>query len=56
MNVLTFRPGSIGDCLMAKYFLENIRAVHPDTRATIAVPTRKAMVQDLLAAYPWIRA
>ena len=54
-RVLTFRPGSIGDCLMAKYFLEQVRAQSPDAECTIAVPTRVAMVRDLLAAYPWIQ-
>ena len=53
-KVLTFRPGSIGDCLMAKYFLEQVRAADPALRATLAVPTRVTMVRDLLAAYPWI--
>ena len=53
-EVLTFRPGSIGDCLMGKYFLEQIRTAYPELKATIAVPTRVGMVRDLLAAYPWI--
>ena len=53
-KVLTFRPGSIGDCLMAKYFLEQARADDPALQATLAVPTRVAMVRDLLSAYPWI--
>ena len=53
-KVLTFRPGSIGDCLMAKYFLEQVRAADPALRATLAVPTRVTMVRDLLSAYPWI--
>lgn len=54
-GVLTFRPGSIGDCLMAKYFVEQVRAAYPAIEATIAVPTRVHMVRALLAAYPWIR-
>ena len=54
-GVLTFRPGSIGDCLMGKYFLEQVRATHPALTATIAVPTRVRMVRELLAAYPWIQ-
>jgi ADP-heptose:LPS heptosyltransferase len=53
-NTLTFRPGSIGDCLMAKYFLENVRAAHPGGRYTIAVSSRVPMLRDLFAAYPWI--
>lgn len=53
-NVLTFRPGSIGDCLMAKYFLEQVRAAHPSARCTIAVPDRVGMIRDLFAAYPWL--
>lgn len=51
---MTFRPGSIGDCLMAKYFLEQVRAQSPDAECTIAVPTRVGMVRDLFAAYPWL--
>lgn len=54
-EVLTFRPGSIGDCLMAKYFLEQVRTKHPALTATIAVPTRVHMMRELLAAYPWIQ-
>ncbi len=54
-SVLTFRPGSIGDCLMAKYFLENVHAANPGAEVVIAVPTRLAMVRDLLAAYRWIK-
>lgn len=54
MKTLIFKPGSIGDCLMGKYFLENVRAHYPDARCAIAVPARKAMIQTLLAAYPWI--
>ncbi|MSU74404.1 lipopolysaccharide heptosyltransferase family protein [Candidatus Kaiserbacteria bacterium] len=54
-KVLTFRPGSIGDCLMGKYFLEQVRATYPGVEATIAVPTRVKMVRELLAAYPWIQ-
>jgi ADP-heptose:LPS heptosyltransferase len=53
-RVLTLRPGSIGDCLMAKYLLENIHAHMPDAQCSIAVPTRAPMIRNLLAAYPWI--
>ena len=40
---------------MGKYFLEQVRVVHPALTATIAVPTRVSMVRELLAAYPWIQ-
>ncbi len=53
-SALLFKPGSIGDCLMGKYFLEQVRAAHPAVRCTVAVPTRAGMVRDLYAAYPWI--
>lgn len=54
-NVLTFRPGSIGDCLMGKYFLEQVKSANPDATFTISVGTREGMVRDLFAAYPWIK-
>jgi len=53
-KALTFRASSIGDCLMGKYFLENIRAAHPSARCGLVVASRGAMLRDLLAAYPWI--
>ncbi len=53
-SVLTFRASSIGDCLMGKYLLENIRAARPGARCSLAVSSRTAMVRDLFAAYPWI--
>lgn len=53
-KVLTFRASSIGDCLMAKYFFENVRATHPKAQCVILVAGKSAMVRDLLAAYPWI--
>ena len=53
-KVLTFRAASIGDSLMGKYLLENIRAAHSDARFEIAVSSRASMVRDLFAAYPWI--
>jgi len=53
-KALTFRASSIGDCLMGKYFLENIRAAHPSARCGLVVAGRGAMLRDLLATYPWI--
>ncbi len=53
-SVLVFKPGSIGDCLMAKYFLENVRNTHPEARYAVAVSVRVKMVRNLFAAYPWI--
>ncbi|KKU56257.1 MAG: hypothetical protein UX77_C0002G0028 [Parcubacteria group bacterium GW2011_GWA1_47_11] len=53
-SLLTFRASSIGDCLMGKYLLENVRAAHPAARCALAVSSRTTMVRDLLAAYPWI--
>ncbi|MCX6787582.1 MAG: hypothetical protein NT108_00230 [Candidatus Kaiserbacteria bacterium] len=51
---LTFRASSIGDCLMGKYFLENIYKAHPEARCAIVVGSRGAMIRDLFAAYPWL--
>lgn len=53
-KALTFRASSIGDSLMAKYLLENIRAYSPFVRCGLVVANRGAMIRDLLAAYPWI--
>lgn len=53
-KALTFRASSIGDALMAKYLLENVRAQHPNARCAIVVAGRGGMIRDLLAAYPWI--
>ena len=53
-KALTFRASSIGDALMAKYLLENVRATHPEARCAIVVAGRSGMIRDLLAAYPWI--
>ena len=53
-KALTFRASSIGDCLMAKHFLENVRAAHPTARCGVVVANRGAMIRDLLRAYPWI--
>lgn len=53
-KALTFRPASIGDALMGKYFLENIRAEHPDARLGIVVGSRAGMLRDLFAGEPWI--
>ena len=53
-KALTFRPASIGDALMGKYFLENIRAEHPDARCAIVVGSRARMLKDLFAGEPWL--
>jgi ADP-heptose:LPS heptosyltransferase len=53
-KALTFRASSIGDCLMAKYFLENVHAKYPDARCGIVVASRSAMIKDLLAGSEWI--
>ncbi len=53
-KAIIFRPASIGDCLMGKYFLENIRARNPDARLAIVVGSRSDMVRDLFAGEPWI--
>ncbi|MCC6290743.1 glycosyltransferase family 9 protein [Candidatus Nomurabacteria bacterium] len=53
-KALTFRASSIGDCLMAKYLLENIHAKFPGARCGIVIAGRGAMIRDLFAAYPWI--
>lgn len=53
-RVVIFKQGSIGDCLMGKYLLENVRATHPAARCCVVVGTRGAMIRDLFASYPWI--
>lgn len=53
-KAVTFRASSIGDSLMAKYFLENIHAMHPNARCILLVAGKGDMVRDLLGAYPWI--
>ncbi len=53
-KAVTFRASSIGDCLMGKYFLENVHVVYPEARCGIVVGSKGAMIQDLLVAYPWI--
>lgn len=53
-KVVVFKQSSIGDCLMAKYLLDNVRAAYPDAQCAIVVGGRSAMLRDALAAYPWI--
>lgn len=53
-KVITFRASSMGDCLMAKYLLENIHASFPEAKYAIMVGSRAVMIRDLLGAYPWI--
>lgn len=53
-KAITFRPASIGDALMGKYFLENIHAQYPDARLAIVVGSRSAMLRDLFAGEPWL--
>lgn len=54
LKALTLRASSIGDCLMGKYFLENVHAAYPDVRCAVLVGSRGMMIRDLFAAYPWI--
>lgn len=54
MKVVTFRASSIGDSLMGKYLLEQLRAAYPGGRFALAVAGRAAMIRDLFAAYPWL--
>ncbi|MFA5942646.1 MAG: glycosyltransferase family 9 protein [Candidatus Paceibacterota bacterium] len=53
-KAFTFRPASIGDALMGKYFLENIRAQYPKARLAIVVGSRASMLRDLFAGEPWL--
>ncbi len=53
-KALTLRASSIGDCLMGKYFLENVHAATPSARCTLLVGSRAAMINDLLQGYPWL--
>lgn len=53
-KAVTFRASAIGDCLMGKYLLENVRALYPEARVGIVVASRGAMIRDLFAAYPWL--
>lgn len=53
-KALTFRPASIGDALMGKYFLENIRAQYPKARLAIVVGSRASLLRDLFAGEPWL--
>jgi len=53
-KTLIFRASSIGDSLMGKYLLENIRAAYPEAHCAIAVSGRVNMLRDLFAAYPWL--
>ena len=53
-KVLTFRPSSIGDSLMGKYFLENMHAQYPHARLGLVVGSRAGMLRDLFKGEPWI--
>lgn len=53
-KAVTFRASSIGDCLMAKYLLENIHIEFPQAKYGIVVAGKAGMIKDLLKAYPWI--
>src|SRR3989344_3338872 len=53
-NTLILRASSIGDCLMGKYFLENVHAAAPEARCTLLVASRSGMIKDLLAGYEWL--
>jgi len=53
-KAITFRASSIGDCLMGKYFLENVHAAYPLAQCAIVVSSRGAMIRDLFVAYSWL--
>ncbi len=53
-KAVTFRASSIGDCLMGKYFLENVHAAYPKAKCAMVVGSRSAMIRDLCVAYPWL--
>lgn len=53
-KAVTFRASSIGDCLMAKYLMENIHAQFPEAKCAIVVASRSGMIKDLFKAYPWL--
>ncbi len=53
-KAFTVRASSIGDSLMAKYLLENIRAKYPNARLGLVVASRGAMIQNLFEAYSWL--
>ncbi len=53
-KALTFRASSIGDCLMAKYLLDNVHAEFPEARLGIVIASRGGMIRDLLANAPYI--
>lgn len=53
-KALTFRASSVGDCLMAKYLLENVHAQFPEARCGIVIAHHEDLIRDLLKAYPWI--
>ncbi len=50
----TFRASSIGDCLMGKYFLEQVHGAFPEAQCTLLIGSRKKMISELLKGYPWI--
>lgn len=53
-KAFTIRASSIGDCLMGKYFLENIHAAYPNAQCFLVVASSGTMIRSLFAAYPWI--
>lgn len=53
-KALTLRASSLGDCLMGKYFLENVHAQFPDAKCVLLVGSRAAMIRDLFAGYKWL--
>lgn len=53
-KVVSIRASSLGDCLMGKYFLDNVRAHFPWVRTAIVTGARSSMVKDLFAAHPEI--
>ncbi|MEK7201333.1 MAG: hypothetical protein AAB737_01735, partial [Patescibacteria group bacterium] len=53
-KALTFRAASIGDCLMARYLLQNIHEQFPEAKLGLVVASRGDMIRDLCASTPWI--
>jgi len=53
-KALTFRASSIGDCLMARYILENIHVQYPSAKLGVVVASRSAMIRDLMQDAPWL--
>ncbi len=53
-KAVVFRASSLGDSLMGKYLLENVRAAYPDARVAFVVGSKGDMIRDFFEAYPWM--